>query len=389
LQPRVALIATPGTTPTGLTRLSFSIQPELRKLGFDAVVVRPQVGRPVQQAYGLGRRLGVDLERFFAQYPLHFDLPDADIYHLTSQYFASALMLQRFDRPVVVTAHDMIAYVLGDDPRLNCYGHAAHRWFDHLAMRGLKRADALIADSEWTKRTIMAELGIPGERIRVIPLGVDLGTFHRRPVDDDFRARAGLSADCRWILYVGSEQPRKNFLALIRAFAELRRTRPDLRLVKIGNPELEGERRKAVALARRLGILDDILFRRTVPEADLPRYYSAADLFVFPSLYEGFGLPPLEALACGAPVVCSNATSLPEVVGDAAITCPPDVPSLARAMAQVLDNPSCARELAERGPRRARLHTWERTARETAEVYAEVGAHWNRQRARQMRRIAV
>jgi glycosyltransferase involved in cell wall biosynthesis len=155
---------------------------------------------------------------------------------------------------------------------------------------------------------------------------------------------------------------------LIRAFAELRRTRPDLALLKVGQPEVLEERERAFSVARALGVRDAIYFIGHASD-NLPDFYSLADLFVFPSLYEGFGLPPLEAMACGTPVVCSNRTSLPEVVGDAAVTCEPDVLALAEAMARVLDNPEVSRELAVRGRAHAQKQSWARAATATNEVY--------------------
>jgi glycosyltransferase involved in cell wall biosynthesis len=155
---------------------------------------------------------------------------------------------------------------------------------------------------------------------------------------------------------------------LIRAFAELRATRPDLALLKVGQPEVLEQRERALSVARGLGVSDGIYFVGHA-SVNLPELYNLADLFVFPSLYEGFGLPPLEAMACGTPVVCSNTSSLPEVVGDAAVTCEPNVHSLAEAMGRVLDNPALSRELAHRGRRHAQTQSWTRAAAATIEVY--------------------
>jgi glycosyltransferase involved in cell wall biosynthesis len=165
---------------------------------------------------------------------------------------------------------------------------------------------------------------------------------------------------------------------LIRAFAELRRTRPELALLKVGHAEVLEQRERAVAVARALGVSDAIYFVGHASE-HLPDLYNLADLFVFPSLYEGFGLPPLEAMACGTPVVCSNRSSLPEVVGDAAVTCEPDFLALASAMGQVLDNPELSRKLALRGRTHAQKHSWARAAAATRQVY--VAAHDARRRS--------
>jgi glycosyltransferase involved in cell wall biosynthesis len=185
--------------------------------------------------------------------------------------------------------------------------------------------------------------------------------------------RYGLPAGRRWILYVGSEQPRKNFVGLIRAFAELHRTRPDLALLKVGQPEVLEQRERARSAAHALGVADAIYFIGHASQ-NLRELYNLADLFVFPSLYEGFGLPPLEAMACGTPVICSNRTSLPEVVGEAALICEPDPVAMASAMARVLDDPGLARDLARRGRRHAEMQSWARVAEVTRETY--LAAHY-------------
>jgi glycosyltransferase involved in cell wall biosynthesis len=199
--------------------------------------------------------------------------------------------------------------------------------------------------------------------------------FHPQPVPDEFYSRYRLDRWLRYVLYVGSENPRKNMPRLIAAFARLHETLPDVRLIKVGSvehPSLAEQLRRQV---QQLGLADAVLFTNPVSDQDLVAFYNLADLFVFPSLYEGFGLPPLEAMACGAPVVCSNAASLPEVVGDAAITVDPyDVDGLAAAMVRVLTDADLRRQLRERGLARARQFTWERTALETIAVYRQMDA---------------
>lgn len=148
---------------------------------------------------------------------------------------------------------------------------------------------------------------------------------------------------------------------------------PDLRLIKVGTPEYLAQFRKLKELLGELSLEPFVHFVNHPPEEDLVALYNMADVFVFPSLYEGFGMPPLEAMACGTPVVCSNAASLPEVVGDAALTVDPyDVEALAQAVCRVLIEPDLAADLRGRGLGRAARFTWERTARETVEVYRQV-----------------
>ena len=144
-------------------------------------------------------------------------------------------------------------------------------------------------------------------------------------------------------------------------------------ILKIGTPEYIPQYQKLKALIQDLSLEDNVTFINHPTEEDLVAFYNVADLFVFPSIYEGFGLPPLEAMACGTPVVCSNAASLPEVVGDAAITFDPyDTAAIAGAMQRVLEDPELAAELRQKGLARASQFTWERTARETIAVYQKV-----------------
>jgi glycosyltransferase involved in cell wall biosynthesis len=148
---------------------------------------------------------------------------------------------------------------------------------------------------------------------------------------------------------------------------------PNVKLIKVGSPEYLGHLEQLKQLTYELSLEGSVLFLDHPPEEDLVALYNLAALFVFPSLYEGFGLPPLEAMACGTPVVCSHAASLPEVVGDAALMVDPyDVDGLAAAMERVLRDADLRQDLRERGLARASQFTWERTARQTVAVYREV-----------------
>jgi glycosyltransferase involved in cell wall biosynthesis len=170
-------------------------------------------------------------------------------------------------------------------------------------------------------------------------------------------------------------QPRKNLSRVVEAFALLRERRPELphRLAIVGRIGWGVE--PLQQRVRELQLESVVPFAGYVADEDLPALYSAADLFVYPSLYEGFGIPPLEAMACGTPVVTSNVSSLPEVVGDAALSVNPlDVEAMASAMEKVLTDAALRQTLSERGLERARAFTWERMARLTIEVYQEVSS---------------
>jgi len=221
------------------------------------------------------------------------------------------------------------------------------------------------------KADVERHLRLPPERVRVVPLAA-APSF--RPLEDATKmaaVRAKYDLPERFILNVGALEPGKNQATLVRAFRRLRRGGVEQALVIAGPPAWRYER--LLRLVDRLGLTDEVRFLGYVPAEDLVALYNLADLFAFPSLYEGFGLPPLEAMACGTPMVCSNAASLPEVVGDAAITVDPyDVEGLAQAMHRVLTDASLREELRAKGLAQAKQFTWERTARETVAVYRQV-----------------
>lgn len=265
----------------------------------------------------------------------------------------------------VVTIHDVIPYIYPKtSSRLD---RLIYRLWLPLAVRHL---DAVITDSECSRRDILTHLPVHPDKVTVVPIAA---SPRYRPLDRTqtapVLARLGLTVP--YILYVGSVEPRKNVSRLLEAFARLRADAPGYRLVIVG-----AGRWKTTPIFKtvaRLGLEPYVSFTGYVAEEDLPALYAGAALFVFPSLYEGFGLPVLEAMACGTPVVTSNVSSLPEVAGDAALPVNPfDVETIADAMRRVLADPALAAHLRERGLARARQFSWERTARETLAVYERV-----------------
>jgi len=175
-----------------------------------------------------------------------------------------------------------------------------------------------------------------------------------------------------FILYVGTLEPRKNIPTLIHAFAKVKKDGFPQKLLLIGGKGWKYE--EIFSAINELSLTDQILIPGYVPDEDLVYFYNVADLFVYPSLYEGFGLPPLEAMACGTPVITSNKSSLPEVVGDAALLVDPlDVRALAGAIERVLANEELRAQLSERGLKRAKFFSWKKTAERTWEVYRAVG----------------
>jgi glycosyltransferase involved in cell wall biosynthesis len=275
----------------------------------------------------------------------------------------------RLSRPYVLTVHDLIRLFDRDRASpLISRPNTRDRLYLRLDRAGIRRAAAIVAPSQATKRDLVRHLEIPEERITVVHAGVDHDVF--RPVEQRaFREP--------YVLVVGSEHPRKNLATLFRAFARLKGDArfADLKLVKVGSPG-SGEapfRAQTVRAVREAGVEDDVVFVGRREGDDLAACYSGAECFVLPSLYEGFGLPLVEAMACGCPVIVSNVTSLPEVAGGAALLVDPDdARELADAMDAVLTDRVLRADLRERGLARAAEFSWARAARETLAVYARV-----------------
>jgi len=265
----------------------------------------------------------------------------------------------------VVTVHDVFAW--------SCPGTSTlldTLIYRHWLPRLLPRVDAVITDSLVSKADVAHHLSIPTDKTHIVHEGVN-AIFHPLAPDEAIKAGARHGLPEKYILFVGSVEKRKNLPGLLHAYACLQTIEGTPPLVVVGVRRWKED--KIVEILRELDLEGRVIFTGHVPNANLPALYSGADLFVFPSLYEGFGLPPLEAMACGTPLVCSNAASLPEVVGDAAIMVDPyDVEGLAEAMRRVLADADLQAELRAKGLARAKRFTWERAARETVAVYREV-----------------
>ncbi len=269
----------------------------------------------------------------------------------------------------LVTVHDLsfLRYPQGADRGLRAYLTAA-------VPRSVRRADHVLADSQNTREDLIGLLGVPADKITVVYPGVEA---RFRPLDDPatlsaVRERYRLPE--RFILHVGTLEPRKNLERLVEAYALLPQrgiSTHEVGLVLAGGRGwlYEG----VFKVVERLGLGDLVVFTGFVRDEDLPALYNLADLLVFPSMYEGFGLPPLEAMACGTPVVASNTSALPEVVGEAGLlVSPTDVQALAEAMVSGLQDEGLRARLRARGLEQARRFTWAQAAQETLRVYRRV-----------------
>lgn len=268
--------------------------------------------------------------------------------------------------PVVVSIHD-----LSFEHLPQTFKRRSRTQLRMTVRHSAKKASQVVALSEHARADILATYGLRPEKVSVIPLAPPP---HFGPVTNQGelqRVRQTYDIDSDYILSVGSIQPRKNLSRLIAAYSSLRRARPEVKLPKL---VLVGKCAwlydELLRTINELDVCNSVILTGYVPEADLPALYSGALCFVYPSYFEGFGLPPLEAMKCGAAVIVGNRTSLPEVVGDAGILVDPfDVDDIAQAIERVISDSNLRSHLRAKGLERARLFDWRETARQTLAVY--------------------
>ncbi len=277
--------------------------------------------------------------------------------------------------PVVVTIHDLIPLIL---PAYR--GSPGVRAYMRLVSRAAGRADVIITDSVASRRDIVRLLNIPFDRIRVVYLAAD-GAYQRvGEGTEPARVRALYRLPSRYLLYFGGFDVRKNVDQVLTAYARARQSSgfpDDVWLVVAG--QLPSEDTPFTPDPRRistgLGLNDRVLFTGWVEERDKPAIYGGATAFLFPSSYEGFGLPPLEALSCGVPVITSNVSALPEVVGDAGMKITPgDVQGLADAVLSVVMDEDLRERLGRSAVARGKEFSWNRAARETLRSFREAAS---------------
>jgi glycosyltransferase involved in cell wall biosynthesis len=269
----------------------------------------------------------------------------------------------------VVTIHDVIHLKFPEYlPNRMAFGYART-----MIWSAVRRADRVLTVSEASKRDILHHFRVSPAKVEVIPNAID-DRFRTPPSDEEMaQVRERYQLHAPFLLYAGTVKPHKNVERLIEAFGDLRRRGFDhVKLLVIGDEvSKQATLRHAV---HRCKLHTHVRFFGFVPHRMLAVLYRLADAFVFPSLYEGFGLPPLEAMASGTPVVTSNVSSLPEVVGEAALLVDPYDPiAIADALERLLCDESLRRTLVERGLARAREFSWERSVRRIRRVYEEVG----------------
>jgi glycosyltransferase involved in cell wall biosynthesis len=292
----------------------------------------------------------------------------ADVVHVTDH--SQGFLIARLDeRRTVVTCHDLILLALNAGRIGNFPIPRVALQIFRMSLELTKRAAAIVADSSQTKQDLVDLVGIDPARVRVIFPGLNQNFGPNPERGLEFRRRMGLGQG-PLILQLGRNF-YKNISGVLRVLGRLRRDGVDARLVRTGRPLGADDH----ALAERLGISSSVVELGGVSDVDVPALYNAIDLLLFPSLYEGFGWPPLEAMASGTPVVSSRAGSLDEIVGDAALTADPhDVEALAKHAAAALTDVMTRTALIDRGLKHATRFRWERTAQEMLEVYRDVAA---------------
>jgi glycosyltransferase involved in cell wall biosynthesis len=257
----------------------------------------------------------------------------------------------------VLTLHDLSPL---DHPEWFSQPFAA--WYGLLLPRLVQRVRKIITDSHFTRGRLAEVLDLPVDRVEIVPLGVS-PAFFPQPAEEQARLRGRLQLNSPYLLSLGSLEPRKNLSRLLQAWRLVSAQIPDVELLiagEMGYPFKDPVLGNLPSGVRLLGRVSD---------QDLPALYSGALAFIYPSVYEGFGLPPLEAMACGTPVVVSNATSLPEVVGYAGILFDPfNVEEMAFAIERVIMDSTLRQNLRQKGLERAQQFTWERTAQQVWEV---------------------
>ncbi|MFC1959428.1 glycosyltransferase family 4 protein [Chloroflexota bacterium] len=296
-------------------------------------------------------------------YPVEQLLGDITLFHATD----FVLPPTRHDTRTLVTVHDLSFVHVPEtaEPRLKKY-------LDVMVPRSVKKADHILADSAATKADLVTLYNTPSDKITILLSGVDP---HFRPIEDTqqqtaVREKYGLGT-WPYLFTIGTVQPRKNYTRMCEALAIMHTSTPDLHLVIAGGKGwLEDPIHETV---QRLQLGQHVHFIGFADDQDLPALYSAAAAVPYVSLYEGFGLPVLEAMACGTPVIASNLSSIPEVAGNAALLVDPtDSAAIATAIQTVLDKPMLQKQLIDSGYQQARQFTWQKSAQNLLQVYRQV-----------------
>jgi glycosyltransferase involved in cell wall biosynthesis len=309
-------------------------------------------------------------ERYW-HYPLTVAKQKADIFHIIDHSYGHlAYFLRRTGKAVIVTCHDLVHFIypenLYEQARLPLVSMTAWKF----AVRGMSRANHIVTVSSNTAKDVIQILNTELEHITVVPGAVDplFCPLPRREIEA-FRQQYRISTLELCLLNVGSDHPRKNIFTTLRVLENLQSQGLPVHLWKAGSDFTDDEK----TFLRTHSIENSVTYLGQLDNRTLVQAYNAADVLLAPSLYEGFGMTVLEAMACGIPVITSNVSSLPEVAGDAAILVEPmDVQAIVEAVCRLKNDPAYREELRNKGLARVKLFTWEMTAAQVAKVYEKV-----------------
>ncbi|MCK4649384.1 glycosyltransferase family 4 protein [bacterium] len=293
--------------------------------------------------------------------PIEFSIGEVDIIHIMDFLIPNIKKAR-----LIVTVHDISSILFPQ-----WHTRYTRRWVKDRIYLAKEKAHKIIVDSVHTKKDLVRTLGVSEDLIAVIYGGVgeQFQPIKDRETLKQIKKRYKIRD--KYLLFLGTLEPRKNILGLIRAFHKIKNRFPNYQLVIAGKRGWKFQ--EIFKTVGELRLEDKVIFTGYLPEEDIPSLYSGAELFIYPTLYEGFGFPPLEAMACGTPVITSNLSSLPEVMGEAGILIDPNnIDELARAIESALSNEDLKRELRAKGVRQAAKFSWKRCAQETIKVYQEV-----------------
>lgn len=291
-------------------------------------------------------------------------IPEFDMYDLTNQ---SLSFIAKKRHPSIVTVHDLFELTDPQDSRaylLNKY-----------LLSGITRTEKIVAVSEFTKKSIQEYFGIPESKISVIHNGVDGEYTHIPHFSSSLRYQElmhgyKLQGKSPILLYVGSESPRKNLKTVLETVASIKKQYPGVVLLKVGDAGMPAFRKNTLEIIDRLHLKSSVLFIGKVPNVQLNELYNIADALLFPSLLEGFGMTPLEAMSAGCPAICSNGTAVPEVVGSGGIMHDPhDADAFAKSVVHIVTNTEFRETVIEAGKQRAAMFSWSKAANQTLELY--------------------
>lgn len=309
-------------------------------------------------------------ERFW-RYPNAVAKQRPDVFHIIAdQYYHLAFWLKGQGIPVVATCHDLVHFIYPENLRSRAYFPSVAMSALQFSFQGLREVDHVVADSSNTARDVVEKLNIEPKDITIVPIGVDSQFLQRPSAEVEFlRKQYGISNETICILNAGTVEKRKNIITVLRVIERLKVRGLAIHLWKTGE-DFTDEQKEYI---RSHNLENFITYLGKLDRHTLVQVYNAADLLLSPSLYEGYGMTILEAMACGTPVITSNVSSLPEVAGDASILVEPtNLQAIEEAVVRIRKDPIFCNGLIERGLERAKSFTWEAVAKQISLVYEKV-----------------